>query len=76
MKKKLVALLLILGLSSVVGSPVYANNHVDKPLPSKKIGFEFSQAADKYLENKEDDSYHYIKNTSGFNLWVRSFSNT
>nr|WP_296957443.1 DUF2712 domain-containing protein [uncultured Mediterraneibacter sp.] len=76
MKKRVLALLMVMAIGSSGVSVQAAGNVTDKPLPNKKISFDFSTAAKTNLEYKRDDTSHYIKNTSGFNLWVRSLSST
>lgn len=71
--KRTVIALSMLGLVLAMSTPVFANNHADTRLPGdKKVGFSYSTAAETGLRTKEDTSSHYIKNASGFDLWVVS----
>ncbi len=71
MKKKLISLGLVLGVTLVTSVTTHANNS-DTSLPYVKVGFQFSQAKATPVRAKDNYTSHYIKNTSGFNLWVQS----
>mgnify|MGYP004476932643 FL=1 len=71
MKKRWVGLGLALTIICTSMS-AFAQNNVDTELPNKKVAFAYSTAADTALRRKEDSTSHYIKNTSGFDLWVVS----
>ena len=71
MKRKIFALVMC-GIILLSESSVFANNCKNRDLPNKKVGFEFSKAAETGLRRKEDTTSHYIKNESGFDLWVIS----
>lgn len=73
MKKTLIALS-IFGLVITTGAPVYANNCSDTDLPSKVVSFSYSTSAYTGLREKQDRTSHYIKNESGFDLWVQSLT--
>ena len=75
MKKKLLALFLAVAVGST-GIVASAKNNSDTSLPNKKVSFSFSSAAQTDLRAKEDSSSHYIKNNSGFDLWVRSLNSS
>lgn len=76
MKKKMVALLMVVGMGCTGIQAQAAGNISDEELPTKKIEFSFATAAQTRLRQKLDKTSHYIKNTSGFDLWVRSLSST
>ncbi len=76
MKKKALALIMALAIGSIGVEAQAAGNVADTNLPTQTIGFAFSTAARTALRAKQDTTSHYIKNTSGFNLWVRSLSST
>lgn len=44
----------------------------DSTFPTRFIGYSTSSGYNTILRGKDDKSYHYIMNTSGFNLWVIS----
>lgn len=71
MKKRMFGLVLAMSICCM-SVPVCAKNNTDTVLPNKKIAFAYSSAAETSLRVKEDDSSHYIRNDSGFNLWVLS----
>lgn len=76
MKKKVLAVLMVIGIGCAGISAQAAGNVSDTALPTKKIEFAYSKAAQTPLRTKEDKTSHYIKNNSGFDLWVRSLSSS
>lgn len=75
MKRFLIALSMF-GLVIATESPVFANNCSDTDLPYKEVAFNFSSEAYTNLRQKQDTTSHYVKNDSGFDLWIRSFTST
>lgn len=73
MKRTLIALSMF-GLVMVTSSPVFAKNASNTNLPSKVVSFSYSTSAYTDLREKQDTSSHYIKNNSGFDLWVESLT--
>lgn len=65
---------MVLSATAMVSLPVFADETSDTQLPTTKIGFSFTQAANTGFRPKTNTTSHYIKNTSGFNLWVRSMN--
>lgn len=76
MKKKFLTTVLAASTVIMASVPTYAKNNTDTKLPEQFIGFGYNTAANTAVRAKQDDSYHYIWNKSGFNLWVRSFDKT
>ena len=76
MKKKLLTTILAASTLVMASVPAYAKNNADTKLPEKFIGYAYSQAANTGVRAKEDSTYHYIWNQSGFSLWVRSMDST
>ena len=76
MKKKMLALLMAVGIGCTGVQAQAAGNVTDTNLPTKKISFSYDTAARTPLRTKEDKTSHYLKNTSGFNLWVRSLNSS
>lgn len=72
--KKSVVTLAILGLILTAGTPVYAKNSRDTDLPGKMVSFSYSSSAYTELREKQDTSSHYVKNESGFDLWIQSLT--
>ena len=72
MKKKFLTTVLAASILVMANVPIYAKNNSDTTLPEKFVGYAYSQAANTGVRDKTDDSYHYIWNQSGFNLWVQS----
>lgn len=60
-----------LGASAFAGGP-QTRSAEDSKFPTKFIGYAVSQGCQTGNRLKEDDSYHYVKNDSGFNLWILS----
>lgn len=73
MKKRMFGLVLAMSICCM-SVPVCAKNNTDTILPSKIVGYGFNAAANTELRRKEDSSFHYIKNNSGFDLYVRSMN--
>ena len=67
---------MVIGIGCAGISAQAAGNVSDTALPTKKIEFAYSKAAQTPLRTKEDKTSHYIKNNSGFDLWVRSLSSS
>lgn len=76
-KKWLLGSILTMAIVMSLSVPALANNQEsrsssDSTFPSPFIGYAITSGYKTGLREKENDSYHYIKNTSGFNLWVIS----
>lgn len=65
MKKKVLAVLMVIGIGCAGISAQAAGNVSDTALPTKKIEFAYSKAAQTPLRTKEDKTSHYIKITRG-----------
>lgn len=75
MKRFLIALSMF-GLVIATELPVFANNCSDADLPNKEVSFNLDSEACTYLRQKQDTTSHYVKNVSGFDLWIRSLTST
>lgn len=62
---------LMMGLSvSAVASDPTTRSAKDSTFPRVFIGYDYGDGYNTSIRSKEDDSYNYVMNTSGFNLWV------
>ena len=71
--KKLMSGILAMGMAIALSIPVAA----DEAMPMSAIDFKFparfisySNSYNSVIRSKEDVSYNYVNNTSGFDLWV------
>lgn len=77
-RKWLTSVLLTMVATMCFSIPAFANEAVtrdasDSKIPNQFIGY--TSGVNTSIRNKDDDSWHYIYNTSGFRLWVVSRSN-
>lgn len=71
--KRLMSSILALGMAIALSIPVFADeampmSAMDSKFPTQFISY--SKSYNSVIRTKEDASYNYVNNTSGFNLWV------
>lgn len=60
-----------MGLVASLSLPVFASAH-DSTIPHTFIGYSYSSGLNTDVRAKEDKTWNYVNNTSGFNLWVET----
>lgn len=71
--KKLMSGILAMGMAIALSIPVAADeampmSAIDSKFPAQFISY--SKSYNSVIRSKEDVSYNYVNNTSGFDLWV------
>ncbi|WP_251389234.1 hypothetical protein [Mediterraneibacter agrestimuris] len=77
-RKSAVCGLLTMCITMGLGTSVFAGEPEtratwDSYFKEDFIGYSTTQAHETPMRWKDNDSYHYVMNTSGFNLWVISY---
>ena len=73
--KKLMSGIIAMGMAIALSIPVFADevvpmSAVDSDFPTPFIGYTSSKSYNTGTRSKDNTTYNYVLNTSGFDLWV------